>query len=74
VDILKREDKTVVVLKDGDILEVQTLQGNPLHIEIKCINGSFLIDEVTIKRIKEVKLEQEQLDILLKESRKKDMD
>lgn len=70
MEIIKEENKTIAVLKDGDILEVQTLQGNPIHIEIKCIDGTFLIDEVTIKRIKEVKMEQEQLEILRKRNRK----
>lgn len=67
--IIKEDTKTIAILKDGDILEVETMQGNPIHIEIKCIDGSFLVDEVTVKRIKEVKMEQEQLEILRKNNR-----
>lgn len=71
MEIIKEETKTIAVLKDGDVLEVQTLQGNPIHIEIKCVDGSFLVDEVTVKRIREVKMEQEQLEILRQHNKNK---
>lgn len=71
MEIIKEEKKTIAVLRDGDILEVQTMKGNPIRIEIKCVDGSFLVDEVTFKRIKEVKMEQEQLEILRQNNKNK---
>lgn len=74
MEFIKEDEKTIAILKDGDVLEVQTLQGNPLHISIKCIDGTFLVDEITVKRIKEIKMEQEQLEILRKRNQKRNKD
>ena len=62
--ILDSENGKTVILKDGEELEVKTMSGNPLRIQIKCNDGVLLVDEITERRIKELKIEQEQTEIM----------
>jgi len=62
--ILNSENGKTAILNDGDILEVKTLKGNPLTIQIKCEDGVLFVDEITEHRIKELKIEQEQKEIM----------
>ena len=59
--IIKEEKKNLIILKDGDEIEVMTLKGNPIRIEIKCMDGTLLVDEISSNRIQELKIEQEQV-------------
>ena len=59
--ILEEKEKKFIILKDKEKIEIMTLKGNPIRIQIECQDGTFLVDEVTQKRIKEIKMEQEQI-------------
>ena len=62
--IIEENKKKTVVLDDGDLLYVKTLKGNPLTLKIECNDGRIYVDEVLSKRIKEIRMEQQQLEAL----------
>lgn len=53
--IIDNETKATVVLQDGDVLIIQTMKRNVLQIEIKCVDGILIIDEMVIKKNKDIK-------------------
>ncbi len=62
--IVEYKEKTTVVLEENDILEVETLKGNPAVLQIKLKNGVIVVDELNIKEIERIKTEKEQVEIL----------
>ena len=62
--IVEYKEKTTVVLEENDILEVETLRGNPAVLQIKLKNGVIVVDELNIKEIERIKTEKEQVAIL----------
>ena len=62
--IEENNKKKTVVLDDGDLLYIKTLKGNPLTLKIECNDGCIYVDEVLSKRIKEISMEQQQLEAL----------
>lgn len=67
--IVKETDKTILFLEDQEVLEVQTLKGNPLNLRITCQNGSLIVNEFPIKKLKEWKLEKESIQKLKTENK-----
>ena len=47
--IIEYKEKTTVVLEENDILEVETLKGNPAVLQIKLKNDVMIVDELNIK-------------------------
>jgi len=68
--ILKNNDKKLI-LENGDVIEIQLSNKKSSNLHIECRNNMILIDEVSDKRIKEIKIEQEQLAIMNKHNQKK---
>ncbi len=62
--IIEEKNKKTIFLDDNDSINIKTLKGNPITIKIECINGCLLIDEISSSKIKEMSLEQEQLEKL----------
>ncbi len=69
--IIEEKKAKTLILEENDIVNVKTLKGNPITIEIKCINGCLLIEDVPSKRIKEVSMEQTELEALKQYNQKK---
>ena len=67
--IVEYKEKTTVVLEENDILEVETLKGNPAVLQIKLKNGVIVVDELNIKEIERIKTEKEQVKILKSQSK-----
>lgn len=67
--IIKYKEKTTVVLEENDILEVETLKGNPAVLQIKLKNNVLIVDELNIKEIERIKTEKEQVKILKSQSK-----
>lgn len=67
--IIEYKEKTTVVLEENDILEVETLKGNPAVLQIKLKNGVIVVDELNIKEIERIKTEKEQVEILKSQSK-----
>ncbi len=67
--IVEYKEKTTVVLEENDILEVETLKGNPAVLQIKLKNGVIVVDELNIKEIERIKTEKEQVEILKSQSK-----
>ena len=69
--IIEKKNKKTIFLDDNDSINIKTLKGNPITIKIECINGCLLIDEISSSKIKEMSLEQEQLEKLKQYNQKK---
>ena len=67
--IIEYKEKTNVVLEENDILEVETLKGNPAVLQIKLKNNVLIVDELNIKEIERIKTEKEQVKILKSQSK-----
>ena len=67
--IIEYKEKTTVVLEENDILEVETLKGNPAVLQIKLKNDVMIVDELNIKEIERIKTEKEQVKILNSQSK-----
>ncbi len=67
--IIEYKEKTTVVLEENDILEVETLKGNPAVLQIKLKNNVMIVDELNIKEIERIKTEKEQVKILKSQSK-----
>ncbi len=67
--IIEYKEKTTVVLEENDILEVETLKGNPAVLQIKLKNDVMIVDELNIKEIERIKTEKEQVKILKSQSK-----
>ena len=67
--IIEYKEKTTVVLEENDILEVETLKGNPAVLQIKLKNNVLIVDELNIKEIERIKTEKEQVEILKSQSK-----
>ncbi len=67
--IIEYKEKTTVVLEENDILEVETLKGNPAVLQIKLKNDVLIVDELNIKEIERIKTEKEQVKILKSQSK-----
>ena len=59
--IVEEKEKKIIVLDEGDVIEVKTLKGNPLLLRVECQEGCLLVDEINIKRIKEIGIEEVEL-------------
>ena len=66
--IIEYKEKTTVVLEENDILEVETLKGNPAVLQIKLKNDVMIVDELNIKEIERITMEKEQVKILKSQS------
>lgn len=62
--IIEENKKKIIILETNEEIEVKTLKRNPISIFIKEKDGALLVDEVSVKRIKEIALEEEQVKIL----------
>lgn len=67
--IIEYKEKTTVVLEENDILEIETLKGNPAVLQIKLKNDVLIVDELNIKEIERIKTEKEQVKILKSQSK-----
>lgn len=70
--IMEENKKKIIILDTDEEIEVKTLKRNPISIIIKEKDGVLLVDEISAKRIKEIALEEEQVDILKKYNSQKD--
>ncbi|MBR1680040.1 MAG: hypothetical protein IJ772_06425 [Bacilli bacterium] len=43
--VIQEKNKTIIILKDNETIEVQTLKKNPIRIQIKCKEGTFIVSE-----------------------------
>ena len=50
--IIEKKGKTVITLKEKELLEVQVMKGNPLRLQIKCKDGNMIISECISKHKK----------------------
>ena len=64
MQVIKRKDKNIIILQNNDNLEIKTLQRNPLRLQVTVKDGTLIVNEVSLNTIEQVKLEQEQLQIL----------
>lgn len=62
--IIEENKKKIIILDTNEEIEVKILKRNPILIFIKEKDGALLVDEVSVKRIKEIALEEEQVKIL----------
>lgn len=65
------KENNKLILEDGDQIDIYLSNRKKANLHIECKNNTILIDEVSEKRIKEIKIEQEQLAIMNKHNRKK---
>lgn len=50
--VVKEDLKQIIVLQDNDVIYIKTLRGNPLLLEVKCKDGTLILDEVTVRKSK----------------------
>jgi len=58
------ENVTTIVLEDNDQLKIETLKGNPIQLIVECKDGVISVDEVTLFKIEDMKMEENQLEKL----------
>ena len=68
--IIKENGKDMIILDEGEEIIVKTLFKNNIGIDIKCYNHSLLVDDVKLKDLKNMSMEQKELE-KLKEYNKK---
>lgn len=69
--IIEENNIKTIFLDDNDSINVKTLKRNPVTIKIECVNGCLLVDEVSSSKIKDISIEQEQLEKLKQYNQKK---
>ena len=69
--IIEEKNVKTIFLDDKDSIDVRTLKKNPVTIKIECVNGCLLVDEVSSSKIKDISIEQEQLEKLKQYNQKK---
>ena len=69
--IIEEKNVKTIFLDDKDSINVRTLKKNPVTIKIECVNGCLLVDEVSSSKIKDISIEQEQLEKLKQYNQKK---
>ena len=69
--IIEEKNVKTIFLDDKDSINVRTLKKNPVTIKIECVNGCLLVDEVSSSKIKDISIEQEQLEKLNQYNQKK---
>lgn len=68
--IIKENGKDMIILDEGEEIIVKTLFKNNIGIDIKCYNHSLFVDDVKLKDLKNMSMEQKELE-KLKEYNKK---
>jgi len=63
--IIDTKNGKEITMQDGEILHIHML-GKEANICIECKHDNLVIEDITDERIKELKVEQEQLQILNK--------
>ena len=69
--IIEENNIKTIFLDDNDSINVKTLKRNPVTIKIEYVNGCLLVDEVSSSKIKDISIEQEQLEKLKEYNQKK---
>ena len=69
--IIEENNIKTIFLDDNDSINVKTLKRNSVTIKIECVNGCLLVDEVSSSKIKDISIEQEQLEKLKQYNQKK---
>lgn len=64
--VKENKSASIIVLEEGDILEISSLCGNNEQIVVKCLNSSLHVDELTINQIKEKSLEEQEIEKMKK--------
>lgn len=62
--VIKENEKDIIYLDDGEEILVKTLFKNNIGINIKCQNHSLFVDDVILKDIKNISIEQKELEKL----------
>lgn len=57
--IKNAENQSTVILEDGDVLNVTSLQENGSKITIQCFDSILHVDEISMKEIENLKMEKE---------------
>ena len=68
--IIKENGKDMIILDEGEEIIVKTLFKNNIGIDIQCHNHSLFVDDVKLKDLKNMSMEQKELE-KLKEYNKK---
>ena len=69
--VVEENKRKIIILETNEEIEVKTLKRNPVTIKIECVNGCLLVDEVSSSKIKDISIEQEQLEKLKQYNQKK---
>ena len=62
--IINSKNKKILYLDENEEIVVKTLFKNNINVSIKCQNHSLYVDDVISKDIKNLKLEQKELEKL----------
>lgn len=60
--LIEGEKQHELFLDEGEVLQVKTLFQNKITIQISCKNHTLYVEDIIQDRIKEIKLEQEELE------------
>ena len=59
--IIKEKEKDIIYLDEGEEILIKTLFKNNIGINIKCHNHSLFVDDVILKDLKNMSIEQKEL-------------
>lgn len=62
--IQESEHVQTIVLEDHDTLKIETMKGNPIQMIVECKDGVISVDEVSLYKVQDIKMEEEQLERL----------
>ena len=71
--VINEKEKNIIYLDEGEQLIVKTLFKNKVGIEIKCKNRSLYVEDIISKDIKNLKIEQKELEKLREYNRKNNL-
>ena len=72
--IRETNNKTTIVLEDGDTLEIIALKKNKDKLIVHCINSALHIDEVSLKEVEQLQNEKEAIRAMKKYLKEQDSD
>ena len=71
--VIEEKNKKILYLDEGEEILVKTLFKNNVGINIKCQNHSLYVDDIISKKIKNMSIEQKELEKLKDYNSKNDL-
>ncbi len=72
--VIKEKIKKIIYLDEGEEILIKTLFKNNVGINVKCQNHALYVDDIILKKIKNISIEQKELAKLKDYNKKNDLE